>query len=643
MRVITLFTFSCLVSFLAAASVGTVFLEGDVVLTPKPDGSVISSGNWQALDDQLTCVASGAWSAADKEIEIGTLPVGWYRVEFLDGAGGVKAYTTAAVLKPLAVPPPPDTPVAVDVALSWVPEKDPEVWEQCVRLAKLAGVAMVRDRLRWRDIQQEEGAPLLQDTVYEQTADLQHANGLRVLQVFHDSPQWTWAHPEERGRIPADLRDTFQFCRKIAAHFDGRVQAWQPWNEGNAHNFGGHTVDELCSHQKAAFLGFHAGDADIQVCWAPMGGINSEPLCKGITENGTAAYFDVYCMHSYNWPHDYPHLRQYALKAAAGKPFWVTECDRGMRAEPDSPYGDFSHENELRKAEHITQEIVSSLAAGTDRHFHFILPQYMEQQHSVQFGLLRDDQTPRMGYVALAAAGRLLAGAQYLGRLFDPDKPDVYIFAFRTQADGVTQDVLAAWTECRQDWPERGKVTASLSLPETLAPTAVWDFLGRAQTTEVPKKVTSKPVYIMLPEGATDTVPLDKPAVRSAQEIEPPSPVVLQLRAPDVPIEARVVNWAHETDRVMNPGNYELTINAYCFGDDTATGTIKVAELPEGWQWEPITWEVALDPMERHEQPVRLHIPEPDAPTDKGAWIKLEGNFGANGKPCLAFRVMPEK
>ena len=643
MRVVTSFLFLCLISLVATAGVGTVFLEGEKVLAPKPDAAIIKSGIWKALDDQIACVASGDWSATDAQIEIGTLPVGWYRIEFLDGDGVVKSFTTAAVLKPLAVPPPVDTPVAVDIALSWVPEKEPEVWEQCVHLAKMAGVATVRDRLRWRDMQQEENAPLLQDTLYEQTADLQHENGLQVLQAFHDSPQWTWATPEERGRIPADLRDTFQFCRDIAMHFNGRVQAWQPWNEGNAANFGGHTIDELCSHQKAAFLGFRAGNPDVSVCWAPMGGINSEALCKGIMDNGTASYFDVYCMHSYNWPHDYPRLRQYALKAAAGKPFWVTECDRGMRAEPDSPHGDFSHENEQRKAEHITQEIVSSLAAGTNRHFHFILPQYMEQQHSVQFGLLRYDQTPRMGYVALAAAGRLLAGARYLGRLSDPDKPDVYIFAFCTQADGVAQDVLVVWTECRQDWPERGKATAPLSLPETLAPVAVWDFLGRPLAAEIPKEVTSRPVYIMLPEGTADTLQLDKPTVITTQEIEPPSPVVLQLRAPDIPIEARVVNWAHETDRIMNPGDYDFTINTYYFGDDTATGTIKVAELPEGWQCEPETWEVTLKPMERHEQPVRLHIPDPGASTDKGAWVKLEGKFGESGSPCLAFRVMPEK
>ena len=320
----------------------------------------------------------------------------------------------------------------------------------------------------------------------------------------------------------------------------------------------------------------------------------------------------------------------------------LTESDRVIYAGPDSPHGDLSHENEKRKAAFITQEMVSSLAAGATRHFHFVLPQYMEQQHSVQFGLLRYDQTPRMGYVALAAAGRLLAGAHYLGRLYDSEKPDVYVFAFRAQPDGVMQDVLVAWTEGRFDWPERGKATASFSLPANLSPTAVWDYLGRPAAPGQLKEITSNPLYFILPEGATDTLNLDKTSVAVTSELETPSPVVLQLRAPDIPIKGRIVNWAHEHDRTMNPGDHEITIVAYHFGEGAATGAIKVSKLPDGWQCEPATWKVALEPMKRQEMVIHLTIPEPVPSVEEGAWIKFEGDFGGDGKPCLAFRVTPE-
>ena len=57
----------------------------------------------------------------------------------------------------------------------------------------------------------------------------------------------------------------------MAERFHGKVIAWEPWNEGNAGNFGGYTLDELCTIQKAAYLGFKAGDPALTVCWNPLG------------------------------------------------------------------------------------------------------------------------------------------------------------------------------------------------------------------------------------------------------------------------------------------------------------------------------------------------------------------------------------
>ena len=77
----------------------------------------------------------------------------------------------------------------------------------------------------------------------------------------------------------------------------------------------------------------------------------------------------------------------------------------------------------------MAQSYASSLHAGANRHFHFILGQYGEG--NIQFGLLRHDLTPRPSYVALAAVGRLLAGARCLGRYPIDGKPDVRVIAFR--------------------------------------------------------------------------------------------------------------------------------------------------------------------------------------------------------------------
>ncbi len=625
----------------ASGPCGSVYCEGEEVLVAKPVGLTASEGLWRALDDCLTVTASGEWSPTDAAIDVGPLPVGWHRIEFSDASGAVLGFTTAAVLAPQLAPPPADTPIAVDVALSWVPEPDPTVWECLARLARLAGVGMVRDRLRWRDIQPEAG-PLVEETRYNQTAAIQQAQGLQVLQVFHDAPAWTREDASTRSRVPTDLRDAYRFCRDAAARFNEEVQAWQPWNEGNSENFGGHAIDELCSHQKAAFLGFRAGNPQVTVCWAPLGGVNSAALCQGIIENGAAAYFDVYSMHSYDWAHDYPRLRKGALEAAAGKPLWVTESDRGIQADPASTQGDLSHENERLKAAFVLQSIASSLASGAARHFHFILPQYMEQHGTIQFGLLRHDHTPRMGYVALAAAGRFLAGARYLGRLYDPDQPNVYLFAFRAQPDGVSRDVLTAWTEAPVDWAERGRAVADLKLPPDLPVVSAWDYLGRPLGETAPERLTGAPVFLVLPEGAASSLPLQEAATRTAATPETPSPVVLQFRAPEARIQGRIRDWAHEQDRVMTAGEHQIDVNAYHFGQEETAGTVRVASLPEGWRCEPESWELRLAPMQRVEQTLRIHIPEPGPPAEEGVLLVFEGDFGVDGRPRLAVRILPD-
>ena len=65
------------------------------------------------------------------------------------------------------------------------------------------------------------------------------------------------------------------------------------------------------------------------------------------------------------------------------------------------------------QAERVVKIYALSIHEGSAATFYFILVNYVERQ--VQFGLLHKDLTPRPGYLALAAVGRLLADARPLG------------------------------------------------------------------------------------------------------------------------------------------------------------------------------------------------------------------------------------
>ena len=610
-----------------------VYLRGEEVRFPVPDEVVGTPQEFRVLNDRLEEMRRSRFSGPS--VEAGALPVGWYRIEFLDEQDGLLGFTTAAVLEPLTEDVSKDSPICLDAALAWLGAKDQGDWELLAQLARQAGVNWVRDRIHWREMQEEPGA-FASHTKYDVSADLQSAQGLRILQVFHTRPTWALAPSSNPERPRTDLRLLYEFCRGMAERFEGRVQAWEPWNEGNARNFGGFTMDELCALQKAAYLGFKAGDPNLTVCWNPLGGINIESQAQGILRNETWPYYDVYSIHSYDWPHAYEDLWRHARAAACGKPVWVTECDRGMTAAPESALGDFSHENALRKAEFIGQSYARSLFSGASRHFHFILGHYMEGENRTQFGLLRKDRTPRPSYVALAALGRILAGGQCLGKHEIEGQPNVHLYAFRARPHGRSRDVLVAWTERQGDWPQRGKELAEWPVSEDLRVEAAYDYLGRPLDAAVPAHLTPAPVFLVLPEGESEK--LTWRAVSPApQRGGSPSPIVLQFDAPDAPPVLRTISWSQDPAFEFAPGaTIEAVLTVYNLGPDPAEGTMELESLPAGWRAEPARWDLRLASMEQEEVPVQLSTPP--QPTAEDAWFTFRGCFGSAGQPVLVVR-----
>lgn len=623
---------SALVQILIAAgpAFGNVYLEGEQVAVIAPDGA----STWRVLNDTLTPVTQGEVGERS-QLDLGPLPVGWYRIEFSDASGTAAGFTTAAVLARLPESPPKETPVAVDIALSSLAADDPDAWPALARLAAMAGAGWVRDRIRWRDVEPEPGNSI-DETVYDVTAQVQAKAGLQVLQVFHSVPVWARESVAGEEHYRSDLRELNRFCAAMAERFRGKVQAWEPWNEGNARNFGGLTIDELCSLQKAAWLGFKESDPDLTVCWAPIGGVNTPAQAEAILRNETWSYFDVYSIHSYDWPHAYAELWEPARRAACGRPIWVTECDRGMNADAASSVGDFSHEDARRKAAFMAQSYACSLFAGSSRHFHFILGPYTEGQGAIQFGLLRHDYTPRMSYVALAAVGRLLAGARCLGRWKTNDE-NMHVYAFRGVPDGERRDVLVAWTEKQADWPERGAQSAPWPLPD-LPVEVVYDYLGRALDAAPPDTIASSPVFVVLPEGATDA--LQRTTVEPSEYREgSPSPVVLQFHTPGLEPVIRQRAWTQEPERVFASGaTAPCELVVYNFSESAITGSVVVEELPAGWTVEFERGALHVPPKDRAVLSMALQVPQAHEARDND-WVTFRGRFGLGNEPVLAVQV----
>ena len=625
---------------------GNVYLDTETVWIKVPAEVPNETRSWRALDDKGRMVRSGVFSndptAPPSRIRLEQLPVGWYRVEFLDEQRSCLHWTTAAVLKKLGAPVPQDSPVCVDSATAWFAKNRTDDQARLASLAALAGVNWIRDRLTWRELEPKPGQVTKIDTTYDSAAAIQTNYGLKVLQVFHSTPDWAWdtdldgEHPS--GRLARDLRDVYRFCKAMAGRFTGRVLAWEPWNEANVSTFGGHTVDEMCNFQKAAYLGFKAGDPAVTVCWNVYTTTPTPRHTQGLLDNEAWSYFDTYNIHTYDWAHDYKRLWAPARQAACGKPIWVTEADRGLKFVGPEPWCELSREDEIRKARYIAQSYASSLYAGSIRHFHFILGHYHEGSNGVQFGLLRKDMTPRPAYVALAAVGQLLAGAKCLGRWAIPDSDDAYIIAFRARPDGLERDVLVAWAEKKVDWPQRAKTKIPFSLPESWQVEGVFDYFGR-KLDEMPAELGGEALFIILPAGQTDKVKLTIVA-RSEQREENVCSVVLQVQMPrNASMKVEPLPWSQSYEYRIDPDEpYHLRMFAYNLTNEPVKGTIRVTDKPSGWTLDRETWNLSIDSMERELFETTITIP-----AGQDGTLQLTGDFGSAGKPVLAFRLHGKK
>lgn len=619
-----------------------VFTEGQTVTVKIPVEQRDQAARWRALDDRHELVVSGTVNPRTESVDAGPLGIGWYRVEFLNSEGQTLAWTSVAVLAKQRVPASQDSPVCVDSAAAWFAKDDPVNQENLTRLASLAGVNWVRDRMKWREMELAPGV-LAQETTYDSAADIQARHGLKVLQVFHDTPPWAVSEEETRGRYVSDLRLAYQFCQAMARRFKGRVQAWEPWNEGNVSDFGGHTADEMCSYQKAAYLGFKAGDPNVVVCWNVSTAVPTALHTQTVLENRTWPYFDTYNVHTYDWPDSYERLWQPVRTAACGRPIWVTESDRGIGYETPEPWCDLSPEGEIRKAEFMAQSYASSFHAGASRHFHFVLGHYHEARNRVQFGLLRLDRTPRPSYVALAAVGRFLNGAQCLGRWIVPDEPQAHVYAFRARPDGRERCVLVAWAEMAGDWGQRGKTSVDWELPAGLAIDSVYDYLGRSLGAAAPGSLRSAPVFMLLAPEDAGRLPLTQPApsqFRGGQS----SRMVLQLHMPrKTSIKLQEIPWASEFEHRIEPDvATELPLYIYNFADQPRRGTVVVEHSPPGWKLKPNQWTVTLKPMERRRLALVMTKPDTDETEPSDNWIKLRGDFDEEEQAVLAFRCISQ-
>lgn len=393
-----------------AKSPGAVFLQGEA-LKFKLRPLAALPGKWSLKNWRNEMLRQGKWTGDNLVLE--ALPNGYYNLE-LEGFSGCRGF--AVVPDPSTRLPNPHLYFAMDSAQSWLarpfpnnPRLPDNAYEIVSEVARRAGLQMVRERLHW-DETTETSPGVLDWKQYVYNAELLAERGIKISDVYHDAP--LWAKENRDAMLPCDLVATYNFAKKVAEDFRGKVSNWEFWNEQDSSGFTREGAWDYAAALKAACLGFNAGNPDLSVAIGGYTGTDNFSYADATMKNGAGEYFDIFNIHTYDALREYPeimetvrvHMEQYGIEDL---PVWFTE--NGTRIEGAGQLENWvsglkrhSYNQELLLAEFLPKAMLTLQNLGVARDFFFVLPPYNEFGGRKDWGMMRRDFTVKPGVAAFA-------------------------------------------------------------------------------------------------------------------------------------------------------------------------------------------------------------------------------------------------
>lgn len=232
-----------------------------------------------------------------------------------------------------------------------------------------AGAGWVRIDLGWASFQESGAGSYSQWYVdlADEVVNAARARGLHVLGTLWATPGW--ANGGRGTNVPpSDPADYARIAQWAAAHFRGRVDAWEVWNEPNLSDFFAGDAAAYAQLLRAAYPAFKAGDPGARVVFGGPSS-NDTDFLRRVYAAGVGKSFDVMATHPYQGIADAPpetpddgtkytlsHVQAvHDLMVANGdgdKPIWFTEFgwsahanwpgvenwNRGVTAEQQGDY-----------------------------------------------------------------------------------------------------------------------------------------------------------------------------------------------------------------------------------------------------------------------------------------------------------------
>lgn len=367
-------------------------------------------------------------------LNLGKFDTGWYQLQIYNGATGeLEKETSFSVVPVVAERYQGETPFAADFAsLSTLPNETR--LKEMQKTLKYAGINWVRERYTWADIQ--PNAKTYNYTDMDRRVEIFSDDGIKITMPYAGTPSWTNVN---------NLFDVYNFQKNAAAHFDGKIQAWETWNEQDS-TFLEVGADVYAAYCKAAALGVKDSGADAKVSFGGLCiRLDDDFYADLMLKNDVSSFSDFYNLHAHSAYSgnrveklDVPYVqknREWKAQYAKNQPFWMTEAGIAMNLGGNAAP---TMDQLMSQARYAVVSTAQSLASGVSKHFYFVWPAYVETGH--EWGIFNKNDESRPAYASEAVMTYVLGKGEYKGSLKD-ETIEGYVF------DNGKNDVLVAWTD----------------------------------------------------------------------------------------------------------------------------------------------------------------------------------------------------
>lgn len=503
------------------------------------------------------------------KIDLGKHPTGYFTVSAVTG-------TQTLFTKSYVVLPPvedrdleSDSPFASDFASYHILADREDVVANYAAAAKLCGVSVLRERLDWIYTEWNEGGCDFSraDRFYNKINDM----GLEILPFFSNAPRWT----TENGKVFMDEQlAVYRFSKRVAERYANISQALEVWNEMDYFTYV--PADMYASFYKAAALGVVDSETSLpKIIGGLCEPVNSNPYLTILYKSDVFDYSDAFNWHYHIYDRAERSVTEFVDGTKAGQfatfantylsslPSWCTEA--GIKLYAPAGCADMTFAQQKIQANYMVTSACQSLAAGTDKHFWFILGNMPED--GGWFGSYGADDRPFASVVTEAVMTQTLGKGIYKGELKGlPSGAEGHVI------NNGEDDVIVLWATSDRD--------VTLSVPGNVLKTTV---VGNREVLcstngKITVKVGSEPMFITV-DGTVDASSYTATSNDEIKTISAKSDftvgerVILTQLWYDLTDSASYLSARNNGYRVSANGN-TITLQLVNFNDFEVTGTV---------------------------------------------------------------------